>query len=845
VTGSGVRVAVLDTGADVTQNDLASAIYATKSFTSEPFHDVDGHGTSTAGLVASRAVNTYYGFIKIQGMAPGAMIMAGKVLGDDGYGWDSWIIAGIEWAVDGPDGNPSTNDGAQIISMSLGGLEVPNDGNDPSSLALDRAAEYGVTSFVAAGNEGMGSGTIGSPGASESTITVGASTNNAEAMYLLGYWPFTKWNGKYYATDYVNNQMIWWSSRGPTADGRIDPDLAAVGAWGPAISPGNTANLQFGGTSMATPVAAGIGALIYESYSSAHGGVGPTPAQMKSFLMGTAMDLGFGPNEQGAGRIDALKAYEAATDARPVGATPSLALTIPNGGSQMVNLGADQVSSKTLELIPHSGFMVADSVHLNKDWFYSFTIPNGVSYAHFDLAFDPVYTYGTNVQAFDGSTFTDDHLNVILYKDESSGQRVMINYAYAHTNAQELSAMVTAGNYELRVWGAQSYNKWISFVVKSEYYKSTTWDWVTINGHSASIKVPNSAQAGTYAGYLLATYGSTTSLVPVAVTVPVSVGSWVKGAIDVSHDSSSTMTGDWVYYAVGVPAGSEAITASLAWADKSTDIELYLIDPAGDVVASSMTPYLGGGVYGPWATSTGTTAQVVSYQNPEAGMWMIGLHDTFLGKVFVEPYLLMATLSSPVTFDDNAIAVTDKAQVTIANHLPLPMSVGLMAVTSDVVPTTTDMNGTLVSIDQGGQGYDEHLFDVAAGTDSLKLSISWDVLDANVSVVVYAPDGSNRGVLTSSGSDLLIQNPEPGTWEAVAMLNDVGQETAYTLTLVESSHAAWNDLAVMPSSLMLGPLDSEAVTLVALSDTPVTTSGMVILYDLVTGCVYDTLAVTL
>ena len=246
VSGKGVVVAVLDTGADVTQRDLAGAIYATKSFTSDPFHDVDGHGTSTAGLVASRAVNTYFGFIKIQGMAPNATIMAGKVLGDDGYGFDSWIIAGIEWAVDGPDGNPSTNDGAQIISMSLGGLEVPNDGNDPTALALDRAAEMGVTSFVAAGNEGMGMGTIGSPGVSESTITVGASTNNAEAMYLLGYWPFTKWNGQYYSRDYQNNHMIWWSSKGPTADGRIDPDIAAVGAWGPAITPGNAADPQFG-----------------------------------------------------------------------------------------------------------------------------------------------------------------------------------------------------------------------------------------------------------------------------------------------------------------------------------------------------------------------------------------------------------------------------------------------------------------------------------------------------------------------------------------------------------------------------------------------------------------------
>src|SRR4030065_547832 len=234
-------------------------------------------------------------------MAPGAMIMAGKVLGDDGYGWDSWIIGGIEWAVAGSDGAPMTDDGAQISSMSLGGLEVPNDGNDPSPRALDRAAQAGVASFVAAGNEGMGRGTIGSPGISKTTITVGASTNNAEAYYLLGYWPFTTAHGKYLASDYENNQMIWWSSRGPTADGRIDPDLAAVGAWGPVCAPGHTIDLQFGGTSMATPVAAGIGALVYEAFMKTNDRA-PTPAELKAILMGTAIDMGFGPTEQGPGR---------------------------------------------------------------------------------------------------------------------------------------------------------------------------------------------------------------------------------------------------------------------------------------------------------------------------------------------------------------------------------------------------------------------------------------------------------------------------------------------------------------------------------------------------------------
>ncbi len=843
VFGTGVRVAVLDTGVDLSQKDLAGRVVATASFTTEAFGDGNGHGTATAGLVASQAVNTYFGFIKVRGMAPGAEIMAAKVLTDGGFGYDSWIISGIEWAVDGPDGNPATPDGAQIISMSLGGLEVSNDGIDPTSLALDRAADMGVVSFVAAGNEGMGRGTIGSPGVSRTTITVGASTNNAEAMFLLGYWPFTKFNGQYYARDYENNHIIWFSSRGPTADGRVDPDVAAVGAWGPAIAPGNSANLQFGGTSMATPVAAGIGALVFEAYMNAHAGVGPTPAQMKAIMMGTAMDLGYAPAEQGAGRVDALKAYEAAIGERDLPKLTMVNATVAAGDSMTVDLGTNQATSQTFVKIPDSGFLISGNVHILKDFFYSFTIPEGVSYAHFDLAFDPILSYGIAPRLFTGPTFTDDHVNTILYKIEN-GQRVMINYAYAHTNAQEMTAKVTPGEYQFRVWGAQNVNKIIPFVIKAEYYTTTTWSWAKVSGSTATIKVPAATTAGTYMAYLKLMNGGTTSLIPVAITVPMTVGKTVKGSIDVSHDSSSTATGDWVFYKVPVPDGSAALTAVLAWADMNTDIDLYLIDPMGDPQAASLTPLNALGLFGPLTTSTGVSAQVVSVQDPVAGMWMIGLHDTFLGKVFVEPYLLRASLTPPAMFGDESLEITGSAQEVIANDLLLPISVRLAAVKNDAVPGTEYFNGVMKSIDIGGEGFANNLITVAPGTIEMRISITWGVPSADVQVVVYAADGSNRGILTAQGQELVVDHPVPGVWDAVSMLNRTGQETAYTLKVVSTAHPGWTDLSLSQTELMLDPLATETIVIEA-SGTPATASGMVVMYDAVTGSVYDTLAVTI
>jgi subtilisin family serine protease len=844
ITGSGVRVAVLDTGTDINQNDLKSAMYACKAFTGEEFHDADGHGTSTAGLIASRAVNTYFGFIKIQGTAPGSMIMAGKVLGDDGYGWDSWIIAGIEWAVAGVDGDPKTPDGAQIISMSLGGLEVPNDGNDPTALALDRAAEAGVASFVAAGNEGMGRGTIGSPGVSKSTITVGASTNNAEAFQLLGYWPFTKTNGRYLANDYENNHMIWWSSRGPSADGRIDPDLAAVGAWGPAPTPGNTANLQFGGTSMATPVAAGIGALVYEAFENTNGRA-PTPAELKAILMGTAKDLGYGPAEQGAGRIDALAAYQAAIGTRQVGSIPSLALTISPGQSKTVNLGPGKVSSTKVFEPVAGAVQVSGEVQINKDWFYSFIIPEGVSYTHIDLAFDQMYVFGTDVHSpINPLTWTDDHLNLVLYRIENGG-RTMINYAYAHTNTQELNAKVTPGNYELRVWGAQYVNHRIPFDVSIGFFKTSAWTWALSAGPTLTIKVPKDAQAGTHVAFVEVARGNARSLVPVAVTVPMTIGVPTKGAIDVGHETYSTTEGDWVYYVIDVPAGSEALTAVLSWTDWNTDIDLYVIDPAGNTVDASMTPYLGDGLYAIWATSTGTTTQVVSVPNPVSGKWMIALHDTFLGKVFAEPYKLVATLKSPLTFDVASVTVSGSAKVTLSNHVSSSMSVALIPIENSVKYTTDTYEGSLSSTNIGGAGYDEILFTVAPGTESLELGVNWEVASADIDVVVYATDGSDRAVLWNSGDKLVVNDPIPGVWEAAVSMKNIDQTTDYTLTLMTAAHPAWNDLLASLETPELEPSSSVTVLLTRTTAVPETYYGTVVVYDLYTGCTYDELAVTL
>lgn len=130
----------------------------------------------------------------ISGVAPKALLMNGKVLTDDGWGMTSWIISGIEWAV---------YNNADIISMSLGGWQGDGSGKDPLSLAVENARNAGKVVVVAAGNSGSGESTISTPAVSRGAIAVAASDR--------------------YDT------ITWWSSRGPTGDGRVGVDVAAPG----------------------------------------------------------------------------------------------------------------------------------------------------------------------------------------------------------------------------------------------------------------------------------------------------------------------------------------------------------------------------------------------------------------------------------------------------------------------------------------------------------------------------------------------------------------------------------------------------------------------------------------
>ena len=164
IDGTGIVVAVIDTGVDFNHPDLLGWGEGQKVIDgynfidqSAPPIDTDGHGTQVAGIIAADG--------EIVGVSPKAKILAYKV-SKDGEGVSSELIArAIKMAI---------NDGADIINISLG-INVSNPKIDR---AVNQAVRDGVFVVVAAGNDGPGLETIGSPGKSTGAITVGATYNN-------------------------------------------------------------------------------------------------------------------------------------------------------------------------------------------------------------------------------------------------------------------------------------------------------------------------------------------------------------------------------------------------------------------------------------------------------------------------------------------------------------------------------------------------------------------------------------------------------------------------------------------------------------------------------------------
>lgn len=312
-TGNGVLVAVIDTGVNYNHADLADHMW---EHADHPNHGYDfinddnnpmddnRHGTHCAGTVAGDGTSG----IKT-GAAPDATIMAIKVLDYMGSGTQSSLLSGLQFAV--------TYE-ADIISLSLGMTDGSESARTSLRNAMNNVLAAGVIAVVAAGNSGGyqtyfpvpynidSPGDCPSPwehpdqtlsGGLSACVTVGATdkNDNKASFSSIGA---TEWDYDPPYNDYPYNPEI----------GLIKPDVVAPGVFITSLHYTNDTGYQgsFSGTSMATPLVAGIMALMLDADNTL------TPAEINQYIEESAKHItDTKSNEYGSGRIKAMNTINA------------------------------------------------------------------------------------------------------------------------------------------------------------------------------------------------------------------------------------------------------------------------------------------------------------------------------------------------------------------------------------------------------------------------------------------------------------------------------------------------------------------------------------------------------
>ncbi|MFH0860878.1 MAG: S8 family serine peptidase [Candidatus Altiarchaeota archaeon] len=343
ITGRNITVAVIDTGINYSHPDLGGCLGAgCRVRGGYDFYDNDndpndehGHGTHCAGIIGANGT--------LIGVAPEVQFLAYKVCNPAGsVCTDSAIIASIDHAL---------ANGADIISMSLGGKILPNDGSGATEFIIDQAVNLGVVAVSVAGNSGPGQSCIQAPGMSKKIITVGGSYDSD-------------------TPNIADDGMMSMSCRGPSAFGRLDPEIVAPGQGivSLALGSGTAPNT---GTSMSAPHVSGAAALLLEHNNTL------TPVQVRSLLMHSASNFSGHVFDRGAGLLNISRAI-LQTVGVTVNGDDRIELSIIPGFNASVNLTLYNNGNSTVSF-NFSFESATDLKNLNSINASNFALPSDVS----------------------------------------------------------------------------------------------------------------------------------------------------------------------------------------------------------------------------------------------------------------------------------------------------------------------------------------------------------------------------------------------------------------------------------------------------------------------------------
>ena len=523
-----------------------------------------------------------------------------KVIDDDG-GWDSNIMRGIEWLIEQK---------VDIISCSLGATYIPPNGADPSALAFQAAIDHGITVVNSEGNEGPGQGTVGSAPDLKNVLAVGATT---------GYRLFSQIGYLADGNAYKGDQVITWSSRGPNSLGDFRPDIMGFGAWGWALAPTvpatPTADVDiqdFGGTSMAAPVVAGDLALAESAWKMTHPGRRlPAPSYWKNLLASTATDLGYPALDQSSGLVNAAaavrevlgqgKSFLASVAADPKnpsswsarvagGARAATTIAVRNTGAKAERVTLKPTTFATFKTITHAPITLTGPDYTRRGELHRA--------GRHRLRAGPGHVAVRARRLAAERQVYDSHGNFVSYGETDGG--------YGHLSFDQVSLRGPAGQRPVVAKG----EPWKIDIDPPSGMAPSAPQIVHLSDQlhapgarhvdrpvaqerhdqagsarlgSGPPSPPRRRRAPRFSGIVVSN-GASTTTIPVAVRVPVKLTNGTAASAARSRARpSSTRAASSTSTTSRVPAGTRSITASLHWPDTGNLVNLYLIDPNGDL----------------------------------------------------------------------------------------------------------------------------------------------------------------------------------------------------------------------------------------------------------------------
>lgn len=376
--GTGMTVAVLDSGAWGDHPDLQNRIIGFKDFINGQddmtpgdgvdAYDDNGHGTACAWNAVGDGTASGG---NLTGIAPGANVLVIKVLDESGVGEDDEIAQGIEFAIE---------QNVDVISLSLGGEWADNMFDDePSIREIENAVSAGISVVVAAGNSGPAAFTINSPGVAEVAVTVGSSYGASGVVAFSSVGPVLR----------TTSDPVGYTAKPDI----VAPGNQVVSGRGNNINPFeypayNTSQYgssytQWSGTSASTPMVAGLIALLMQKHLAL------TPLEAKAALMHTATDLDADPMSQGWGLANVSRASQLLnSSSRNITLMTPLSLPTLPWSSQVLIVGDDRPPQNVTVISTQSIGVVDVTISGNASQFMETSVDQltvSTGYSHFGV----------------------------------------------------------------------------------------------------------------------------------------------------------------------------------------------------------------------------------------------------------------------------------------------------------------------------------------------------------------------------------------------------------------------------------------------------------------------------